>query len=89
MTKAPSWALSFNMNHRCEKGAEWPLFFFCCLDMPDMSYLNKVDVVLGNAGCFGLLQPFQAIIALIIRHYWQGIYQLYVDFFHTELPTHM
>lgn len=29
-------------------------FFFCCLDMPDMSYLNKVDVALGNYGCFGL-----------------------------------
>lgn len=27
VTKAPRWALYFNMNNRCGKGAEWPLFY--------------------------------------------------------------
>lgn len=29
-------------------------FFFCCLDMLDMSYRNNVDFVFGNSYCFGL-----------------------------------
>lgn len=71
MTKAPGWALSFNINNRCKKGAEWPPFFFCCLDILDMSYRNNVDFVFGNYYCFGLRQPLQAVVGMnfCVLHY--------------------
>lgn len=29
-------------------------FFFCCLDMLDMSYRNQVDFAFINSGFFGM-----------------------------------
>jgi hypothetical protein len=31
-----------------------PFFFFCCLDVLDMSYINNVDVFFGNSYCLVL-----------------------------------
>jgi hypothetical protein len=39
---------AFKLLDAKKKGAVWPLFFFCCLDMLDMSYRNNVDFVLSN-----------------------------------------
>lgn len=47
-------------------------FFFCCLDILDMSYRNNVDFVFGNYYCFGLRQPLQAVVFMnfCVLHYF-------------------
>lgn len=62
MTKAPGWALSFNINHICEKGPNGPLFFSSVVLIFLICHIaTKLMLFFVNSDCFYMRYSLQTV----------------------------